>query len=115
MTYTPRRQNARWLDSDCPRGVLAIYDDSRTFDRFTVFYATPIVAGDYAKTVIGYRGMSESPCAPNGFGMYGEMSAYEAANYRYANRNRACKWSDLPLAVQELVRRDCEDLESDNA
>lgn len=108
-SYTPRRQSARWLDADCPRDVLAIYDDKRTGDRYTVFYATPVVAGAYGDTWLGYRAMSANPFDPQGIGLYGEMRAHEAANYRYANRNRACKWSDLPPKVQECVRRDCEE------
>lgn len=106
-TYTPRRQSRRWLDGDCPAGVLAIYDDPRSFDRFTVFYRETTT--DHRGTVwIGYRGMSEHPAAPQGFGIYGEMAAHEARAYRAANSHRAARWSELPPDVQATVRRDCQ-------
>lgn len=105
--YVPRRQNSRWLDKECPRGVLAIYDDGeRTVDRFTVFYTKPITGTTYADMWIGYRGMSEHPTHPQGVGMFGEMEAYKVADYRYRNRNRACRWSALPEEVRDVVVRD---------
>jgi hypothetical protein len=108
--YTPRRQSKRWLDADCPRGVLAIYDNGgETADRYTVFYADPVRSGSYATTIIGHRGMSEQPSHPQGVGMFGEMSAYDTAAYRYAASKQACKWSEMPPAVQACVRRDLED------
>lgn len=74
--YRPRRQSSRWLDGDCPAGVLAIYDDPRYFDRFTVFY-TDVIPGPHGEPWIGYRGMSEHPTMPTGFGCGGEMEAYK--------------------------------------
>ena len=106
--YTPRRQSRRWLDGDCPAGVLAIYDNGgATFDRFTVFYRDT-VTDDRGTVWIGYRGMSEHPAAPQGFGIYGEMPAHEARAYRYTNSHRAARWSELPPDVQTAVRRDCQ-------
>jgi hypothetical protein len=105
--YTPRRQSRRWLDADCPRGVLAIYDNPTTADRYTVFYAEPISGTRYADTHIGYRGMSEDPFHPQGVGMFGELDAHAAAAFRYRNRHRACRWSDLPERVKQCVRQDC--------
>jgi hypothetical protein len=35
--YTPRRASRRWLDADCPPGVLAIFDHPNEFERYTVF------------------------------------------------------------------------------
>jgi len=77
--YTPRRQSARWLDSDCPKGVLAILDAGKTTNgRWTVIYAEPVVSGDYHETILGYRGMCSTPFAPCGVGLYGEMPAHDA-------------------------------------
>jgi hypothetical protein len=105
--YSPRRQSSRWLNEDCPRGVLAIYDDTREpCERFTVFYAEPIAGATYTDMVIGFRGMSEHPAHPQGVGIFGEMKAYEVAAYRYRNRNRAATWSGLPDEVKACVRRD---------
>lgn len=103
-SYKPRRQSARWLDGDCPKGVLAIYDDPRSADRFTIFYVpdNPRGLGDW----IDYRAASVDPFAPHGIGIYGQMRAYEVAQYRYAVRHRAAKWSSLPDDVQRLVHRD---------
>jgi hypothetical protein len=108
MTYRPRTQSKKFLDGDCPSGVLAIYDNGdETFDRYTVFYK-PSEPVDYAYGWIGYRGMSEDPCAPQGFGIYSEMKAHEVAAYRRRVYHESAKWSDLPEAVKACVRRDCE-------
>lgn len=104
--YKPRRASTRWLDQDCPRGVLAIFDNPKTFDRYTVFYCAPVYGTRYADMWLGYRGMSENPFHPQGFGIYGEMQAHDVALYRYRNSHRACKWSDLPERVKQCVRQD---------
>jgi hypothetical protein len=110
-TYRPRRQSPRWLDGDCPRGVLAIYDNggvskrNGSVDRYTVFYAD--TATDHRGGVwVSYRGMSESPSSPQGYGIGDEMRAHEVAAYRYRVRHQAARWSDLPAEVQHVVRRD---------
>lgn len=104
-TYTPRRQSKRWLDGDCPNGVLAILDAGKTqFDRWTVIYREPICGTTYADMWFGYRGMSDNPTHPQGVGMYGELEAHQAAALRY--RQRSAKWSALPDAVKRCVRRD---------
>lgn len=112
MTYRPRTQSAKFLNTDCPAGVLAIYDNGgKTFDRYTVFYK-PSEAVDYAYGYIGYRGMSEDPYSPSGFGIYGEMKAHEVAAYRNSIYRESAKWSDLPEQVKKSVRQDCEDFHS---
>ena len=105
--YSPRRQSARWLDGDCPRGVLAIYDNGadHAFDRWDVFYAE--TETDHRGDVwIAYRGMSEDPCHPQGFGIGDAMRAHDVAAYRYRVRHQATRWTDLPEAVRAVVRRD---------
>ena len=104
--YSPRRQSKRWLDADCPADVLAIFDDPRTVDRFTIFYRDPICGDTYANMYLGYVGASEYPFHPQGFGQHGEMQAHEVAQYRYANGHRKAKWSSLPDDVKQLVRQD---------
>lgn len=108
MKYQPRRQNKRWLDSDCPSEVLAIYNNPKFADQYTVFYKTPIAGDSYNNMYIGYRSMSENPYHPQGVGIYSEMKAYEVAAYRYTNRHRACKWSMLPPMVKRLVIQDLQ-------
>lgn len=105
--YTPRRQSKKFLDGDCPPGVLAIFDNGgKTFDRYTVFYRD-VIPGRYGESWLGYRGMSEYPCDPQGYGIYGEMQAYEVAAYRARVYRHSAKWSSLPPEVQAVVRRDC--------
>jgi hypothetical protein len=100
--YTPRRQSRRWLDGDCPRGVLAIYDSgpSHAFDRYDVFYT---------ETVTDHRGdVWVSYLASSSYGSHhhGEMRAHEVAEYRARVKHQAARWTDLPEAVREVVRRD---------
>lgn len=109
MTYKPRTQSKKFLDADCPSGVLAIYDNGgSSFDRYTVFYK-PVEPINYHDGWIGYRGMSEHPYAPNGFGIYSEMKAHEVAAYRNRIYRESAKWSSLPEDVKRSVRQDCED------
>jgi hypothetical protein len=101
-TYRPRRASSRWLDGDCPDGVLAIFDDGpRTLDRYTIFYRE-VIDGDRGPW-LGYLGTSDNP---QGFGGHGEMEAHQVRAYRYRNGHRACRWTDLPQAVRDTVRAD---------
>ena len=43
MDYRPRRASKRWLDADCPDGVLAIFDIPNICDQYTVFYTAGVV------------------------------------------------------------------------
>ncbi|ACF33956.1 hypothetical protein Porky_141 [Mycobacterium phage Porky] len=105
--YKPRRCSKRWLDGDCPREVLAIMDSGpKNFDRYTVFYTDAVRDG--RDVWIGYRGMSEHPSSPMGFGVSGQLRAHEVAEYRYRFKHQYIRWSDLPHDVQETVRRDCK-------
>ena len=108
--YKPRTQSAKFRNEDCPADVLAIYDNGgKTLDRYTVFYK-PVEPLKDLRGWIGYRGMSEDPFAPNGFGIYGEMEAYKVARYRESVYRQSCKWSDLPEQVKKSVRQDCEEI-----
>ncbi|MGG5753172.1 hypothetical protein ACQ3I4_11185 [Zafaria sp. Z1313] len=106
MTYVPRRAASRFLDGDCPAGVLAIFDSGPgDFDRWTVFYRDVIRPDGNAPTV-GYRAMSADPFAPGGVGVFGEMQLEALRDYRRANRRRSARWSDLPEQVKRAVRAD---------
>lgn len=108
--YTPRRQSRRWLDQDCPEGVLAIYDNrGQTADRYTVFYRTPVAGSAYQDMWLGMRCMSENPFHPQGVGMWGELEAYKVAHFRYRERHRAARWSDLPERVKTCVLLDLKE------
>lgn len=116
MSYRPRTQSAKFLDGDCPSGVLAIYDNGgKTLDRYTVYYKPEAGAQPYDGTLwIDYRAMSEDPTAPQGFGIYGQDPAHQVAAYRSSIYRDSAKWSELPEAVKECVRRDCADLTPSN-
>lgn len=105
-TYKPRRATKRWLDADCPAGVLAIFDNKgQTADRYTVFYSA-IYGGEGRKGYMWGRGMSEAPASPQGVGLSFELRPHEVVQYRMAHSHRAAKWSSLPDAVKDCVRRD---------
>jgi len=106
-TYSPRRQSARWLDGDCPRGVLAIYDNGGTskrngsLDRYTVFYADTETDG--RDTWVSVLLSSDDP---GSFGGHDQMRAHDVAAYRNRFSHTACRWTDLPAAVRAAVKRD---------
>lgn len=90
--------------------MLAILDNKgQSADRYTVIYAEPVAGTTYADMWLGYRGMSENPCHPQGVGIYGEMRAHEVAAYRYRCKHQYAKWSSLPEAVKQCVRADLAD------
>jgi hypothetical protein len=102
-TSRPRRCSARWLDADCPKGVLAILDNPNFGDRYTVFYAEPY--GEDNSYLWG-RAMSAHPFHPQGIGLTLEQRTWEVAAYRYRNKHRYAKWSSLPEDCKRLVRQD---------
>lgn len=43
--YKPKCTNKRWLDEDCPKGVLDIFGHPKFYDRYTVLYSE-VYGGD---------------------------------------------------------------------
>lgn len=113
MSYKPRPLSARWLDGDCPPGVLAIYDNPTYADRYTIFYSHISEYPREGQTGLGgwidYRAASENPFHPCGIGLYCQMRVYQLNEYRRVNGRRKCKWSDLPEKVKQLARQDLAD------
>lgn len=103
MSYKPRRATARWLDADCPKGVLAIFDDPRSIDRYTVFYTEPVTDDGHT---FAYVAMNAAPFHPQGFGQHGELDSRQVRMFRSREAHRACRWSDLPEDCKKLVRQD---------
>jgi hypothetical protein len=104
MSAKPRRCSSRWLDGDCPKGVLAILDNKgASADRYTVFYAQPYGEDD---SYIWGRAMSAAPFHPQGVGLSIELRTWEVAAYRYRNKHHYAKWSSLPEDVKQCVRQD---------
>lgn len=101
----PKRALKRWLDADCPAGVLAIFDNGgKTFDRFTVLYVPDAESKDW----VNFLGASAHPYDPQGFGQHGEMRSSDVAAYRYtaAGARQSSAWSTLPEDVKRAVRQD---------
>jgi hypothetical protein len=107
--YTPRRAGLkRWLQ-DAPDYVLDVFDYPRACDRYTVMFTGRFLEYSgkektFANTYVQYLGMSGAPTHPQGFSMWGEMEAYEAAAYRYNNHHRRIRWNDLPEHIKAHVR-----------
>lgn len=124
-TYSPRRASkTRWL-AGAPDYVLDVMDHPDSADRYTVLFTFPLAyaldragialpngqKGEFGRTWIQYLGMSDAPSHPQGISQWGEMAAYKAANYRYANKHRRIRWADLPEHIQKhVIARATEDL-----
>jgi hypothetical protein len=107
--YSPRRQNKRWLNGDCPREILAIYRDKREpSEPYTIIYAELQCPEAGRRSSLVYIGLSE-----DGRYSHGEFPASTVGEYRYRNAHRACKWTDLPAAVQVAVIRDIAEDKAD--
>lgn len=103
--YTPRRASKRWLDG-APEYVLDVLDNKgKTADRYTVLFCGSLLDtdGTYAGTIIFYLAMSDAPTHPQGFSQWGELSAYEAAQYRYRDKHQRVRWLDLPEHIRKHV------------
>lgn len=100
--YTPRRCGKRWLDADCPREILAITNHPQFDDQYTIYYAEPMRDG--RDVWINFLA-----CSEDGRVYHGEQRAHEVAAYRYRFKHRYTKWSTLPDAVKNAVRRDIKD------
>jgi len=75
-------------------------DHPKEVDRYTVFYAE-LYAGDYRDGWLTYLSSDE-----NGWHSHGEMEAYKVASYRYSQKHRYIRWTDLPDVVRDVVRKD---------
>ena len=101
--YTPRRANVtRWLQN-APSDVLDCFDDGpKEHDRFTVFLGKQFMLESSRGYHIAYL---HSSTDPRGYSGSGEMSASNAAAFRYRNGKKRVKWDDLPQAVRDMVTR----------
>ena len=64
---------------------------------------------------VGFRGMSDHPCHPQGYGQWGEMALCHVG---YKGRggcfDKRVKFADLPEECQKLVLSDIKDLNDMN-
>lgn len=77
------------------------YGPNEPAERYTVFYAETMQDG--RDTWVTYLSTDE-----DGRYSHGELKAHELAAYRYRKKHRYTRWSDLPDAVKNVVRRDLE-------
>lgn len=114
MPYTPRRARARWREG-APAYVIDCFDSRGPGERYTVFCgsyaATPsgvfLERGEFRDTYVQFLGMSGAPSHPQGVSMWGEMSASDAARYRYREGKRRVRWLDLPEVIRRHVVARC--------
>lgn len=115
MKYTPRRAGKRWREG-APDYVLDCLDNKdKTTDRYTVLFCGEFLMytdrnGDIqqgsdtlANTYVQYLAMSGAPTHPQGFSQWGELSAYNAARYRYRSGHERVRWLDLPENIRQHV------------
>lgn len=124
--YSPRRASYKWTH-DAPPYILDCFDSKTLGERYTIILAgrencyhktragTASGCDQFHNSYLQYFGACSTPTHPQGIGMWGEMSAYDVANYRYSNSHRRIAWRDLPEAVKACVRSACEHTESNPA
>ena len=111
MAYKPRRCGKRWLDGDCPAGVLAIIDHGdRELDRYDVLYAD-VSEVKYEDSWRTEQWMGGLALTDRGAAYHFEMRAHEVSAYRYRMKHRYTKWSTLPTAVKSAVVNDLAELD----
>ena len=85
---------------------ISCWHDKGCFDEWTVIYLDQEENGG-----VPFRGMSEHPCHPQGFGQWGEM---HLSNVGYKGRggcfDRRVAFADLPPDCKKLVLSDIADL-----
>ncbi len=112
--YTPRRAAKRWLE-EAPDYILDCFDHPKYGDRYTVFFGGSLLyhtlpdgsskdgSDQLGNTYVQYLGMSGAPTHPQGISLWNEMSAHDAASYRYASARRRVRWLDLPENIRQHV------------
>ena len=103
--YRPRRAPHRFLEG-APRELIAVYDNGgKTFDRYTaVFDDVSVYDG---RTWIAYRGMSEDPYSPQGFGISDSMQVHQMQDYRRRAYREYVAFGSLPAPVKRSIVSDC--------
>src|SRR5262245_1634558 len=106
-SYRPRRAGlSRWLQG-APSYVVDCFDHPATIDRYTVVLWGPELgseSGTYANTRVPYLAMSDAPTHPQGFSQWGDLPAYQMADYRSACGKRRVRWCDLPQHIRDHVK-----------
>ena len=102
--YTPRRASKRWL-AGAPEYVLDCFFD-KSSDSYDVLFTGSLLGTiaseprDFSHVyVMGLDVSREGDWASF------ELSAYEAANYRYRHSHHRVSWANLPDAIRKSVAR----------
>lgn len=110
-TYTPRRASKRWLEG-APAYVLDILDQPQFADRYTVMltgaFLYPQTGRTFANCRVPYLTMSDHPTHPQAVSMFGEMSAADAAAFRWRVKHRRKAWVDLPVEIRAHIVARCK-------
>lgn len=106
---TPITKLSKRLNSSRNR-LARFYDNGgESADRYTAVYLKPYNETD---KWYGYRAMSESPCHPQGIGLYSETRhcTIDFPSVRLGRKHKSLgkriRFSDLPQACQDLVIKD---------
>lgn len=119
--YTPRRATQRWLEG-APAHVLDVIADQRERGEeapgWIILFTGPLLLsydrngaalpagqrGRYADTFVQYLDINRCPTSPNmGVSLWGELSAYNAAQLRYRGKGRRTRWMDLPADIRAHI------------
>ena len=112
--YTPRRASKRWLEG-APSYILDVIWErgpNATADCITVLLTgdeliRPEGSLEYTDCRVPYIGLDVC-----GRGCWGELSAYEAAGFRYRRKHHRATWASLPEIVRREVIYRVEDTEA---
>lgn len=88
-----------------PAQVLAIFDDKKGFDHYTIIYKPFFYRG---MEIWPYVGSSDNPQDPQGFFQYGEFKNLEAVDYIRRNYRYKISFDQLPENVKKAVLADIE-------
>jgi hypothetical protein len=85
------------LPAGIPKWIRCYDNGGKTFDRYTVVFTRK---KDDGQTM--YRGMSEHPCDPQGYGMWGQQSE------PLGGLGKRIQFEELPKDCRQLITVDYE-------
>lgn len=96
-----RRVSNKWLDGDCLDSILAIYDEPKCVDRYTIIYRE--IHDSHKGMYLVCFCCSERPCHPQGIGQHGEVSLSDLGFFRSQTAKKKIRWTDLPEDVRSCL------------
>lgn len=96
--------------------VIITDNQGKTFDRFTAYYLSQIITRSDGVKYLPYRGMSEHPSHPQGFGQYGELELKNDFDFNDLLCNKECglvvELESLPVDVKKCIENDLTEFEA---